>query len=141
MSELRFSTGVVTYKVNGKGEISFNPSDHVFIEKLLDTFDKLAKKNIQDHSENNQGTYDVFASVGRKERETREMIDALFGGSVCDIVFGSVGALALSNGLPVWCNFLMAVIDEVVKATEDEQGKAHPRVEQYMKKYEKYQRK
>ena len=44
MSELNFDTGLVTYKVNGQCEISFNPADVAFVKRLFNTFDGLSKQ-------------------------------------------------------------------------------------------------
>ena len=44
MTELNFSTGVKTYTVNETCEISFNPTDSFFVERLFNTFDALDKK-------------------------------------------------------------------------------------------------
>lgn len=34
MKELNFESGLVTYSLNGKCEVSFNPTDSNFIERL-----------------------------------------------------------------------------------------------------------
>ena len=34
MKELNFDTGLVTYDLNGKVEVTFNPSDSNFVERL-----------------------------------------------------------------------------------------------------------
>ena len=44
MAELNFATGVVTFTVNGKCDISFNPTDSAFVERLFNAFDTLDKK-------------------------------------------------------------------------------------------------
>lgn len=43
MNQLNFSTGKITYTVNGNCEISFNPSDAEFAGKLFDVFSSFAK--------------------------------------------------------------------------------------------------
>ena len=44
MRELNFDDGLVTYTVNGKCQVSFNPTDSNFVEKLYLAFEDLAKK-------------------------------------------------------------------------------------------------
>ena len=44
MNTLNFDTGVVTFLVNDKAEISFNPTDSNFVERLFRTFDDLDKR-------------------------------------------------------------------------------------------------
>lgn len=44
MKELNFDTGLVTYDLNGKVEVTFNPSDSNFVERLYSAFEDLDKK-------------------------------------------------------------------------------------------------
>ena len=44
MKELSFDSGLVTYSLNGKCEVSFNPTDSNFVEKLYSAFEELDKK-------------------------------------------------------------------------------------------------
>lgn len=142
MSELNFDTGLVTYKVNGQCEISFNPADVAFVRRLFNTFDNLSKQ--QDAIEVEDQDVDgakLFDLVEQREKKMRADIDDVFGDAVCDKLFGKVSVFALAGGLPLWCNFLMAVIDKIDAAIEEEQKLASPRVTKYMAKYEKYKRK
>lgn len=142
MAELNFDTGLVTYKVNGQCEISFNPADVAFVRRLFNTFDNLSKQ--QDAIEGEDQDVDgakLFDLVEQREKKMRADIDDVFGDAVCDKLFGKVSVFALAGGLPLWCNFLMAVIDKIDAAIEDEQKQASPRVAKYMAKYEKYKRK
>ena len=142
MSELNFDTGLVTYKVNGQCEITFNPADVAFVKRLFNTFDGLSKR--QDDIDVENGEIDgtaLFDLAEQREKEMRAEIDDIFGDNVCDKIFGKVSVYALAGGLPLWCNFLMAVIDKIDAAIEDEQKLASPRVAKYMAKYAKYNRK
>lgn len=142
MAELNFDTGLVTYKVNGQCEISFNPADVAFVKRLFNTFDSLSKQQEDIEGENQvvDGAK-LFELVEQREKKMRADIDEVFGEPVCDKLFGKVSVFALAGGLPLWCNFLMAVIDKIDAAIEDEQKQASPRVAKYMAKYEKYKRK
>ena len=44
MKELNFDSGLVTYSLNGKCEVSFNPTDSNFVERLYSAFEELDKK-------------------------------------------------------------------------------------------------
>ena len=142
MAELNFDTGLVTYKVNGRCEISFNPADVAFVRRLFNTFDNLSKQQdaIAGEDQDVDGAK-LFDLVEQREKKMRADIDDVFGDAVCDKLFGNVSVFALAGGLPLWCNFLMAVIDKIDAAIEDEQKQASPRVAKYMAKYEKYKRK
>lgn len=139
MKELNFETGLVTYCVNGGYEICFNPADVRFVERLFKTFDGLAKQQEDAQAEGQEMSgEELFDYAEQKDRQMRQQIDGIFGASVCDKVFGNQSVYALAGGLPLWCNFLMAVIDEVDSAIVAQQKAASPRVERYMAKYAKY---
>ena len=44
MKELNFESGLVTYSLNGQCEVSFNPTDSNFVERLYSAFEDLDKK-------------------------------------------------------------------------------------------------
>ena len=44
MAEIRFETGLVSYHLNDACEVSFNPTDSAFVERLFHTFDTLDRK-------------------------------------------------------------------------------------------------
>lgn len=48
---------------------------------------------------------------------------------------------AIANGLPVWCNLMMAVMDEIDTTFTREQKLTNPRISKYTAKYQKYQKK
>ena len=132
MGALNFQTGKKTYTVNGGCEISFDPADIGFVNRLFSLFDKMEKQ----HGEDPRNPEDVFAYAAKKDKEMRAEVDALFGEPVCDKIFGSTNVLSPSGGLPVVMNFLLALIDEVDAASEAE-TKPSARVDAYIQKYEK----
>lgn len=139
MRELSFATGLVSYKVNGGAEIRFNPADSAFVGRLFNTFDGLAKRQDQAEIENQEMSgAELFAAAEQRNKEMRQEIDSIFGEPVCEKVFGNQDVYALADGLPLWCNFLMAVIDEVDASVTAQQNQASPRVQHYMAKYAKY---
>lgn len=131
MRELTFDTGVIEYQVNGGNVIAFNPADTVFVKKLHSLFEKLGAEQ-----EQQQG--DVFTVLEQKDAAMRRDIDEVFGAGTCALVFGDKGLYALAGGLPLWANFLLAVLDEVDSSIRQQTEAVSPRVEYYMKKYAGY---
>lgn len=140
MRELSFSTGLETFKVNGGHEISFNPADVGFAEKLFDTFERLAKRQDAGKLENQAYQNDgkkLFELARKRDEEMRQEIDTLFGEGTSAGVFGNLSTYAISDGFPLWANFLFAVIDTMDETIAVEQTKTKPRVDAYLKKYKK----
>lgn len=127
MKNLNFETGMTEYQVNGGGTIRFNPADAAFVKGLSELFAALG-----------QGTEGSLDDLPQREAEVTAKIDALFGPGTSRAVFGDQGAYALAGGLPLWANFLLAVLDEVESAVRAQPAAASPRVEEYMKKYAAY---
>ncbi len=141
MKELNFDSGVVEYRVNGKCTIAFNPTDSAFVEKLFNAFNTLDKKQeeLRAEVENMKDRREIFEFARKRDSEMREIIDGVFGPISKDL-FGDMNVYAMADGLPVWCNFLLAVMDEIDTKFADEQKRTNPRVEKYMTKYGKYNR-
>lgn len=133
MGELNFQTGRKTYIVNGGAEISFDPSDISFVNRLFELTDKMEKRQKEPAPENPE---DVFLLAIRRDAEMRSEIDAVFGEPVCDKVFGSTNVFSLAGGLPVCMNFILAIIDEIDSVSEEER-KHSPTLDAYIQKYEK----
>lgn len=133
MGVLDFQSTRKTYTVNGGEEISFDPTDIGFVNRLFELMERLEKRQNEDNSQDQR---DVFAKAVQMDAEMRAEIDAVFGEPVCHKVFGKTNVLSPAGGLPVCMNFLLAVIDEVDAASEAE-TKHNPRVDAYIQKYEK----
>lgn len=139
MKELSFETGLVTYDLNGKCEVSFNPTDSDFVQRLFDAFDYLDKKQ-EAYKEEIEKTADrkrVFEIAQSRNKEMRELIDGLFDVPVCDAVFGNMNVYALADGLPVWCNLMLAVMDEIDTTFAREQKATNARITKYTAKYKR----
>lgn len=132
MGVLNFQTSRKTYTVNGGCEISFDPADINFVNRLLDLLEQIEKQGntAPDSVEN------VFAEFAKRDKEMRAKIDAVFEEPVCDKVFGTTNVYSPAGGLPLCMNFLLAIIDEVDIASETE-TKPSERVNAYIQKYEK----
>lgn len=139
MPELKFDTGLVTYTLNGKCEVLFNPTDSVFVKRLFDAFDYLDKKQeaYKEEIEKIADKKQVFEIAQNRDKEMREQIDSLFDVPVCDAVFGTMNVYALADGLPVWCNLLLTLMDEVDTTFAREQKATNARITKYTAKYKK----
>ena len=132
MVELNFGVCNKTYSVNGGAEISFNPSDINFANRVYDLLKKLEERQKEKPPAD---IMDVFEAARIRDEQMRSDIDAVFGAGTSEKIFGSTNVFSPSGGIPLCMHFIMAVIDEIDAASEKE-TKFSPAVEAYMKKYE-----
>lgn len=139
MKELNFDTGLVTYDLNGRTQVTFNPTDSAFVEKLFNAFDLLDKKQeaYKAEVERTSNNREIFDTARKMDGEMREVVDDIFGSDVCTAVFGNMNVYAMAGGLPVWANLMLAVMDEIDTSFAREQKATNPRIEKYTKKYHK----
>lgn len=130
---LSFETGVVEYNLNGRYTVRFNPTDKNFIQRLTDAFDALENKQKSLHGV--EDDTDFFRIITERDKEVRDILDALFGAGMCDAVFGEISMHALAGGLPVWLNFMLAILDVCETTFQKEQKLKEPRLAKYTKKY------
>lgn len=158
MKELKFDTGLVTYKVNGGAEIRFNPTDTEFTKKVLGIFRDLTDKqekyremlgadaetpNVDTALEDpeaakklNEQADVILTAITQMDQDMREAIDSAFGTKgTADAVFGSASLYAYADGLPLWANFLLAVIDEMPASVEKQASLTDPRLRAHVGKY------
>lgn len=145
MGELNFQTSRKTYTVNGGATISFDPTDAKFASAVIAAFRNCSEISQKATSEDFSDVDKAYAATIKMDADIRKEIDTAFGDAVCDKVFAGSSAIGIADGLPVWTNFLMAVIDEIDSNLPDGQARAKDRVQKYMHKYEtkygKYMRK
>lgn len=134
--ELNFDDGLVQFNVNGKATITFNPTDSAFVERLYEAFETLDKRQDEYKARVDKigDKREIFDLAKQQDAEMREIIDGVLG-PVSDPIFGSMNVYAMANGLPVWCNLLLAVMDEVDTTFSREQKATNPRVAKYTAKY------
>ena len=137
MKELVFDTGLVSFSLNGSCEVAFNPTDSEFVKRLYDAFDTLDKKQDAYKSEVEKiaDKKHIFEIARQRDKEMREIIDNVFESPVSDAVFGSMNVYALADGFPVWCNLMLAVMDEIDTTFAKEQKATNPRIRKYSAKY------
>lgn len=139
MKELKIATGVETYKLNDSVEVSFNPTDAAFGEKLFNAFDTLDKRQESYKAEvgKAEGKKELFDVVRKLDGEMREIINDVFEFDVCSGLFGELNVYALAEGLPLWANLLFAIMDEMDETVMREKKAMNPRIAKYTKKYHK----
>lgn len=140
MKELNFDSGLVTYSLNGKCEVTFNPTDSNFVERLYSAFEELDKKQegYKAQIEKMANKREIFDFARERDAEMRSIIDGLFGVPVSDALFGGMNVYAVAAGLPVWCNFMLALMDEIDTTYTRERKATDPRIAKYTAKYQKY---
>lgn len=139
MKELNFESGLVSYSLNGKCEVSFNPTDSNFAERLFSAFEDLDKKqeSYKAKVEKMANKREIFDFARERDAEMRDVIDGIFEAPVSEAVFGNMNVYALAGGLPVWSNLLLAIMDEIDTTFAREQKATNPRLAKYTAKYQK----
>lgn len=137
MDKIQFNSGVKEYSLNDKATIRFNPTDSNFAETLYHTFEALDKKQEEYQTEEITDGAEAFRKSRERDREMRETIDGILGEGVCDALFGCMNVYALADGLPVWANLMLAIIDEMDDSVKAEQKKTSPRVAKYTARYKR----
>lgn len=137
MKQLQFDTGLVSYDLNGMAQVTFNPTDSAFVERLFCTFDALDQRQeaYRAEVEKAAGSREIFEIARKRDGEMRAMIDEALGQPVCAALFGGMNVYALADGLPVWCNLMLALMDEIDTSFAREQKAANPRIQKYTAKY------
>lgn len=136
MNTLNIGDVGVKYSINGKYEVEFNPTDIAFAKRLSDAFDELEKKQANKKKALESASVDrIFEISVDLDQEMRAVIDGVFGGPLCEAVFGQTSVYAMSNGLPLWANLILAIMDEMDAAIIREKKATDPRVQKYTKKY------
>lgn len=139
MKELNFESGLVSYSLNGKCEVSFNPTDSNFAERIFSAFEDLDKKqeSYKAKVEKMANKLEIFDFARERDAEMRDVIDGIFEAPVSEAVFGNMNVYALAGGLPVWSNLLLAIMDEIDTTFAREQKATNPRLAKYTAKYQK----
>lgn len=134
---LNFESGLVTYNINGRCQVSFNPTDSNFVERLYLAFEDLDKKqeSYKTQVEKLADKREIFDFARERDAEMRKIIDGLFDAPVSDSLFGGMSVYAVASGLPIWCNLMLAVMDEIDTTFSREQKATNPRIAKYTEKY------
>lgn len=137
--DLQISTGVVEYNLNGKVKVHFNPADAAFVKKLMGVFDVLEQKQSETKAELNSANdyHRIFEIADAKDAEMREILDGVFDVPVCEALCGAMNVYAMADGLPVWCNLLLSILDVCAASFDGVDEKMEYRIKKYTAKYKK----
>ena len=139
MADIKFASGLQEFTLNGKVEVSFNPTDMTFTEELYNAASALAKR--QDELEEAQRAETepekIFTLNREADKEMRDIIDGVFGKPICSDLFGATKVFAYSDGLPLWANMIFAVQEMCVSKRADEAQKTDKRLAKYTAKYKR----
>ena len=147
MNELNISTGVVTYKVNGDAEISFNPADTGFLTQLkgaLDLLQQISEKyRVQIEALQEDDYIQAFELAVKKDEDQRAIINTIFGDDVCTKVFKKMHIDSVSqDGLPLWAEFILAILDACGDVSIEALSKrGNAKLDKYLKKYKNKKKK
>lgn len=134
---ISFDTGLKEYDLNGAVMVKFNPTSVRFAGQLFEGFDAISKV-YEEYKDKIAGVEDAeaFDLTHEVEHEIIEALNNCFG---CDIsgLFADIGPVDIANGLPVWMNLMLAVIDTLDSSLAEEKKKTNPRIKKYTDKYKK----
>ena len=139
MKNLVIDTGLVEYRLNDAVSIYINPTDSTFAQKLFDTFDEFDKKQEEyQHRITAETDNRLIWQLSRDlDKEMRDKINSLFGADIVTPLIGDMNIYALAEGMPIWANIIMAIVDEMSESVVEEKKKSSARVKAYTKKYHK----
>lgn len=147
MGELNFQTGRKEYTVNGGVQITFEPADIKFANAIIAAFGNCADISRNANIADLATIEEACAATIKLDKDIRAEINRAFGYDVCSLVFPDLSVIAVADGLPVWANFLMAIVDEIDTHSGNVfvgQAKTKERVQKYLDKYsakrDKYRR-
>ncbi len=141
MKQLTIKDGVEEYSLNDRVTVSFNPTDMAFTERLTRAFEEL--EALQEKARDLVASIDgddprpLFADLRAIDKDMRQVVDRLFEQEVSDALFQGVRLYAASEGLPVWNNLLLALVDEIDAAYRREKKAMDERIRKYTERYEK----
>ena len=139
MTDLVFNDGRKRFNINGVVEVAFNETDANFVERLYGVFSRLDanQDSYTRRVETMADKREIFSFMREMDEKMRAEINGLFDKDVCGPLFGSMNVFSLADGLPVWANLMLAIIDQVDTAFSREQKATNPRVEKYVAKWQK----
>ena len=138
MAELRTGTDLEEVSINGKVTVWLNFTDAEFVSRVAEAFDEMGAihdKCAETINNKDIDAKDMFAALREANNSIREKINTLFGDDICTPVYGSMSVMALADGLPVLCNLMLALVDEINARMTEQQKKTAPRLDKYTAKY------
>lgn len=138
MITLKIDDALEEVRLNDKVSVWLNLTDTHFINKLFDAFNQMDKARDEyrgriEELENKE----LFDFARNLDLHMREIINGVFGVDVCTPLFGETSVCAIANGLPLWANLMLALIDEIDSTIAREKKITNPRILKYTEKYSK----
>lgn len=140
MNTFKLNTGIETLKINEETEVSFNPSDINFFNRIYDAFDKSDKiyKACQQKISGLNDWKAIYKIMGEADTEIRGLIDDVFGVPLCVSAFGNMHITSRTeDGVPIWADLLMQIIDMCDVELDGMESKMTAKVKKYTDKYTK----
>ena len=129
MQNIHFDDGFKTYVLNDDESkiIKVNVTDF----GIIDRFEKVRKdlEELADKTTLTQSTDE--SEMQQTDRIIREKINYIFGSDVSSAAFGSVYCFSPSNGMPVFVNFINAVMPVIEKEMKIETDKMQLNIDKY----------
>lgn len=138
MLELNHDTGVQEISINGKVTVLLNLTDIDFAERVFNAFDDMEKK--QEEYQKMLDTSDarsLFQTARKMDSDMRDTINSLFGTDVCTPLYGTMNVYSRADGLPVWCNLMLSLIENMDETITAEKKKTNPKLQKYIAKFSK----
>ena len=139
MKQIKVDTGLVTYRLNDAVEVSFNPTDMEFGNRVYAIAETLDKKQdeYQKAITDNKNNAELFEVCRAIDKEMRDMINGLFDKDICTPLIGNINIYAYADGAPIWANILTAFVDEMDAGVTEAQKASQKKISKYTKKYHK----
>jgi len=137
MLNLCIDEGIQEINLNGKVSVWLNLSDLNFIERFFDAFEQMDKLNEKYRSELDiKGNGELFAIARQMDKDMKALIDRAFGSEISAPLFGDMNVYAIASGLPIWCNLMLAIIDEMNDNMTAQKKATNPKLQKYIEKYQ-----
>ncbi len=139
MAKLEFAKGVKSFELDGGQVISFSPTDVRLVQRIYAAIEKLDKEQ-EDYEHTGNDAEDMaafFEYVEKMDQKMQEAIDGIFGVHIDRAAFGGASLYSLAEGLPLWANFLFAVLDEMEVEFSNNQNLRNSRLQKLASKYKK----
>lgn len=107
----------MTYTINERCTIEFDPLSRDFAERLAATYSEM-------EAIHKSGDCNIIV----QNKAFRAKIDDLFGEHISDQIFGDHNIFLTSGGTPLWFNFMNAIIQTVDWEITAEECRGRPRV-------------
>ena len=136
---IRIDTGIKEFNLNGAVTVYFCPTDVTFAEQLFSIEEAIEKKTEEyseriDKLEDNK---DVFEAANALDMEIREMLNSIFDTDICTPLVGTTKIYAIANGLPIWANLILGLIDAMDADLEEQKKRTKQRIKKYTEKYKR----